>query len=234
VRRAIELATAAGRGHFEGTGARDTLDALVPGDGPWEVEIGFGKGHYLLARAAESPERRFLGIEVAGEYFRLVARRLERRRLGNVLLLGGEALALLATRLPSGFAARMHVYFPDPWPKKRHLRRRLLAPGSVDVVLGALAPGGCLEFATDHPDYGAVVRDLLAGQPGVEVAELADGWPGGPRTNYERKYVVEGRPIVRLVVWRRARIEPHPAGLRGLLAASSPAAGADDPESEAP
>lgn len=220
MRRPVELATATRRGRFEGAGEPTALDALVPGSVPWEVEVGFGKGRYLLARAAAEPDRRFLGIEVAGEYFRLVARRLERRGLANVLLLGGDALALLAARLPAGFAERVHVYFPDPWPKKRHSRRRLFAPGSLDVVLAALAPGGRLELATDHPDYGAAVRELLAGQPGVEVEALAGGWPGGPRTNYERKYVEEGRPIVRMVVQRSGTtVEPHPAGLPDLVSA---------------
>lgn len=207
------------------------LDDLVPGTGPWELEIGFGKGRYLVARATAEPGRRFLGIEVAGEYFREVARRVRRRPLGNVALLRGEAQYLLATALPEGFAAAVHVYFPDPWPKAHHHRRRLFSPGSLDLVLRPLAPGGELFFATDHLDYGAEVEAVLAGQPGLAVERLAAGWPEGPRTHYEAKYVAEGRPILRLRGELAGGAGLHPAGrLELTVAASAPATsrGGDD------
>lgn len=182
----------------------------------WEVEIGFGKGRYLLRRAEAEPERRFLGIEIAGEYFRLVARRLARRGLANLVLLEGEAQYLAAARLPRGFAEAVHVYFPDPWPKSRHQRRRLFSPESVDLVLGLLRPGGRLFFATDFLDYGVEVRDLLASHPATVVRVLDGPWPEGARTNYEAKYIVEGRPILRLEVELAGEPSPHPRGLREL------------------
>jgi tRNA (guanine-N7-)-methyltransferase len=185
----------------------------------WEVEIGFGKGRYLLRRAALEPEARFLGIEIAGEYFRLVARRVARRRLANTVLLEGEAQYLAAAVLPRAFARKVHIYFPDPWPKLRHHRRRLFAPDSLDLVLGLLEPGGTLCFATDFLAYGEEVRALLASHPAAEV-QLHDGpWPDGARTNYEAKYLVEGRPILRLEVKLSGAAAPHPAGLRDLLVA---------------
>jgi tRNA (guanine-N7-)-methyltransferase len=214
----LEIATAEGIRPLAGAGRPELLDRLLPGDGAWELELGFGKGRFLLARAAARPERQFVGVEVAREYFRLVAGRLARRRLPNLLLLNGEALALLATVLPGRFAAAIHVYFPDPWPKSRHQRRRLFSPASVDLVLGALAPEGVLAFATDHLDYGAEVRRILGGYPGVAVAELA-AWPEGPRTNYEAKYVAAGRPIVRLEARVVATGRPHPAGEAAVAAA---------------
>jgi len=199
------------------------LDALVPGEGLWEMEIGFGKGRFLLARAGAHPERRFLGIERAGKYLRLAAHRAARRGLGNVLLLEGEALFVLATVLPEAFADAIHIYFPDPWPKARHQRRRLLDTESVDLVLRALAPGGRLFFATDFLPYGERVREVLGSHGGLSLREIEGGWPEGPRTNYEAKYVAEGRPILRLEV-RPASDAPrlHPEGAAGVLAATAP------------
>ncbi|HEX2254181.1 MAG TPA: tRNA (guanosine(46)-N7)-methyltransferase TrmB [Thermoanaerobaculia bacterium] len=208
------------------------VDELVPGSGPWEVEIGFGKGRYLLRRAEADRDRRFLGIEIASKYERLMVGRARRRGLDNWLSLRGEALYLLSAVLPRGFADVLHVYFPDPWPKARHQKRRLFDPESVDLVLGLLRPGGRLAFATDFLDYGETVRALLAAHPAVGLRELAGGWPEGPRTNYEAKYVEEGRPILRLegtVDYPPDRRFPlHPAGEPAVLAATAPAA-PDDP-----
>lgn len=190
------------------------------GDESWEVEIGFGKGRYLLRRAALEPEGRFLGIEIAGEYFRLVARRIVRRRLMNVVLLEGEAQYLAAAVLPRGFARAVHIYFPDPWPKLRHRRRRLFALDSLDLVQGLLAPGGRLYFATDFLAYGEEVRQLLESYPGALVTVRDAPWPDGARTNYEAKYLLEGRPILRLEVAFEGECAPHPRGLHELLVAA--------------
>ena len=194
------------------------LDALVPGAGPWEVELGFGKGRYLLRRATEAPDRRFLGVEVVAKYHQLFAARARRRGLTNWLALRGEALYLLAAVLPAGFAAAVHVYFPDPWPKERHQKRRLFDPATVDLVLGLLAPGGTLAFATDFIEYGERVAAILAGVPGLTWRRL-DSWPEGPRTNYEAKYAAEGRPILRLEATLAAPAAPlHPEGAAAVLA----------------
>ncbi len=201
------------------------LDLLVPGRGPWEVELGFGKGRFLLAQAEAHPGRRFLGIEMAAKYCRIFVQRARRRGLGNWLALRGEALYLLATALPSRFAAAVHVYFPDPWPKSRHHRRRLFDPETVDLVLGLLGPRGRLCFATDHLAYGEVVESVLATHPGVRLRRRGGLWPGGPRTNYEAKYVAEGRPILRLELTLDTRAEDallHPDGRAGVLVAYQP------------
>ena len=222
----MEVATRAGCAPLERPLGTALLARLAPGAGPWELEIGFGKGRFLLARATAQPARRFLGIEIAGEYFRLAARRLARRGLANLALLHGEALYLLAAVLPRAFAREIHVYFPDPWPKSRHQRRRLFSPASLDLVLGALEPGGRLSFATDHLDYGVEVEAILSGHPGLEVARRPDGWAEGPRTNYEAKYVAEGRPILRLEATLAGVPSLHPAGAREVLVARATAPGA--------
>jgi tRNA (guanine-N7-)-methyltransferase len=206
----------------------DLLRLLGPDGGAlpaaeWELEIGFGKGRHLLRRAKEHPERRFLGVEIANEYFRILIDRARKRGLANVAAIRGEALYALSAVLPRGFARALHVYHPDPWPKARHQKRRLFDPETVDLVLGAVAPGGELYFATDHLDYGELVIELLGGHPGVSIRRLDGGWPGGPRTNYEAKYVEEGRPILRVVGTIGERPAAlHPAGAPGIVAAWRP------------
>jgi tRNA (guanine-N7-)-methyltransferase len=190
------------------------LEALVPGRGPWEVELGFGKGRHLLESAGREPETRFLGVEMAGKYFRVLVSRARRRGLTNLLALQGEALSLLGAVLPRGFARALHVYFPDPWPKARHQRRRLFDSESVDLLVAILEPHGRLAFATDFLEYGEEVAALLASYPGLDLRRLAGPWPEGPRTNYEAKYVAEGRPILRLEAVRNGKTAPelHPGG----------------------
>ena len=217
------LSTAGGDRTLAGLAAPLPLDAMVPGAGEWEVEIGFGKGRYLLRRCQEDPGRRFLGIEVAGEYHGIFTSRARRHGLSNWLALRGDALCLASAVLPAGFASALHVYFPDPWPKSRHHKRRLFDPETVDLVLGLLRAGGRLSFATDFLDYGELVVEILKGYPGLRFARREGPWDEGPRTNYEAKYEVEGRPILRLegVMETGGRKAPlHPAGAQAVLAAT--------------
>jgi tRNA (guanine-N7-)-methyltransferase len=213
-----DLATPLPLGELAPAGA-----ATAPGGAPaaaWEVEIGFGKGRYLLRRCQESPERRFLGVEQVAEYHRLFVSRACRKGVRNWVAVRGEALYLMSAVLPRGFAAAVHVYFPDPWPKSRHHKRRLFDAETVDLVAGLLAPGGRLAFATDHLDYGAVVAELLADYPGLAVTRREQPWDDGARTNYEAKYMAEGRPILRLEGVLAAPPALHPRGCRAVVAAT--------------
>jgi tRNA (guanine-N7-)-methyltransferase len=200
------VSTAAGTVKLAAHDAPLTLDRLVPGDGAWEVEVGYGKGKYLLDRAAAEPHRRFLGIEMVGQYEKLMVRRARRRGLANWASLRGEALYLLSAVLPAAFADVLHVYFPDPWPKAKHHKRRLFDPETVDLVLGLVRPGGRFCFATDFLDYGELVCEILDAQPAVTYERRGEPWPDGARTHYEAKYVEEGRPILRL----EGRVSPTP------------------------
>lgn len=230
-------------GGAEGS-ALDLYDLVCAPGAPWELEIGFGKGRYLLRRAEEDPHRRFLGIEIAGQYYRLARDRAARRGLENLTLVHGEALFLLDAFLPRGWVDVAHVYFPDPWPKARHHKRRLFDPETIDVLLRSLAkPSGRLLFASDHLAYAAKVRRLLAAHPSLQIVER-DAWPEGPRTNYEAKYEEEGRTICRLEVDfvapdpQRQRLGPgpleeglellHPEGAYGITSALSPPRAADE------
>jgi tRNA (guanine-N7-)-methyltransferase len=213
----VRVASAAGETGLAELGAPLPLEALVPGGGGWEVEIGFGKGRYLLRRCQEDPGRRFLGIELAHEYHRTMVERARRRGLTNWVALRGEALYLLSAVLPAGFAAAVHVYFPDPWPKSRHHKRRLFEPETVDLVLRALRPGGHLFFATDFLEYGELVAGILESTPGLRVERRARPWDEGPRTNYEAKYLIEGRPILRMEGRLEGTVALHPQGAAGVL-----------------
>jgi tRNA (guanine-N7-)-methyltransferase len=196
------------------------LDARRRG-APVEIEIGFGKGRFLLSRAAAHPDTTFVGIEAAALYWEIVNRGAERRGLGNLITLCGDALYVLGACLEREVASVVHVYFPDPWPKTRHHRRRLLDASTVDLVVGALAPGGTLYFATDHTEYGDSVCAVLDRYPAVAVTRVDGPWPDGPRTHYETKYELEGRPILRLVVQRVAPAASpllHPDGVAAVVA----------------
>lgn len=200
-------------------------DLTRPG-ADWEVEVGFGKGRYLRNAARDRPSVNFLGVELVGEYFREVARLARRDRLANLVVVRAEALYLLAAVLPRGFASAVHVYFPDPWPKARHRRRRLFDATSVDLVVGLLKPGATLFFATDFVSYGEDVRALLESYPGLRVERRVADWDDGPRTNYEAKYVREGRSFVRLTATRVPMdMPPHPRGERELAVAFRPSGG---------
>lgn len=190
------------------------------GDGSsWEVEIGFGKGRHLLQRALTEPTNRFLGVEVVSEYYRILRNRARKRRVENLLVARAEALYFIDTILEPGFADAVHIYFPDPWPKAKHQRRRLMDPRTVDLVLRLLRPQGRLFFATDFLEYGEKVVEMLQGHPALEVERLASPWPDGARTNYEAKYMEEGRPIIRLIATLVDAELVHPEGKDELLIA---------------
>lgn len=218
--RPVTLAFGQRRLSLAEAGSPLELERLLAPPGPWEVEVGFGKGRFLIESAARRRDHRFLGIEMASKYFRLVERRAQRHGLSNLLLAHGEALFLLSAVLPARFARAVHVYFPDPWPKDRHHKRRLFDHDTVDLVLRLLSPGGVLCFATDHLEYAAGVVALLESHPALAVEEI-DSWPEGPRTNYEIKYEAEGRRIVRLEA-RLLQVDEtllHPQGQRRVTAA---------------
>jgi tRNA (guanine-N7-)-methyltransferase len=200
-------------------------ERLIGAGSAWEVEIGYGKGRFLLRQCLEHPELRFLGVELVSRYFRELEHKARRHGVKNLVNIRGEALFLLSTLLPRGFAQRVHVYFPDPWPKTRHHRRRLFDEETVDLVLSLLAPGGELVFATDFLDYGALVLELLESHPELEVERVEQPWPDGARTNYEAKYLIEGRPIIRLRAKLTAKAGGdllHPRGQKAVRAALTP------------
>ncbi len=168
---------------------------------PFEIEIGCGKGGFLLTRARANPQLRLLGIEWANKYFRYCADRMARWKLTHVRVMRTDARHFVIHHLPADCLSALHLYHPDPWPKKRHHKRRLLQPDFVEAAVRVLEPGGKWLIQSDHAEYFGIVRALLDQRPELrEVAWEDTGMDAGPDwdgTNYEVKYVREGRTIYR-------------------------------------
>src|SRR5206468_3977925 len=136
-----------------------------------EVEIGIGKGRFLLAQAEARPEVNFLGIEWSLKYLRVAKDRAERRGLTNVRLYRADARHVLADLLPARSVSRVHVYCPDPWPKKRHRKRRLFTAATAAHLGRALAAGGYRGASPDVAEYFDEIRELVPVACGLCVAE---------------------------------------------------------------
>ncbi|MDM7914617.1 MAG: tRNA (guanosine(46)-N7)-methyltransferase TrmB [Candidatus Eisenbacteria bacterium] len=124
----------------------------VPVEGV-EIEIGSGKGMFLKRASAERPGTGFLGVERAAKWFALGAARLAKEPRPNLRVVQADAFDLLVRWVPPGSVRAVHVYFPDPWPKKRHAKRRLLVPALFDLAARALVEGGWFQMATDVAPY---------------------------------------------------------------------------------
>jgi len=179
--------------------------AMFGNDRPVEVEIGCGKGTFILARAAERPEINFLGIECARSYCEYTADRVRRAGLQNVRMLPCDAAEFFPVGIPDASLWRLHVYFPDPWPKKKHHRRRLIQPSFMDQVRRALRPGGQLLVVTDHRSYFTTIRSVLLEAPGfvpIAFPKMAGGEEELVGTNFEKKYIAQGRPFFAMALMR--------------------------------
>lgn len=179
-------------------------------DNPVEMEVGFGKGLFLLRAAGEQPGVNFLGVEILRKYQLYTATRLAKRGLGNVRLVCSDARILLHDCIADESLQTLHIYFPDPWWKTRHHKRRVFTPGFAEQAVRVLRPGGVLSFATDVEAYDHMVRDLVASCP--QLQELPAVEPGMPAhemdylTNFERKFRKEGRAIYRRR-WERVGVQ---------------------------
>jgi len=164
-------------------------------DAPTDVEIGSGKGKFLNELATAHPERNILAVERSAKYHRLCCDRAARRGLENVRLIRTTGEDLLFRLLAKGSVESFYVLFSDPWPKKRHHKRRFFTPDNVAALHRALAPGGRLLVKSDHDAYAAVIGEVLSTAPGFNTIESEEAFAGLPQTGFEHKYVIDGRRI---------------------------------------
>ena len=165
---------------------------------PVELEIGSGKGTFITEQARARPEVNFFGIEWARWFYRYASDRLRRAGCANARMTRAEAGFFLREHVADASLAALHIYFPDPWPKARHHKRRLIQPPFLEQVYRVLVPGGRLQVVTDHQDYFEHIEEVI-GSSKLKRVEYAR--PGSASegevvgTNFERKYIAEGRPF---------------------------------------
>jgi tRNA (guanine-N7-)-methyltransferase len=166
------------------------LDRAFGHTAPRVLEIGFGNGDTLIELAARSPERDFIGVEVHPPGIGHCLLEVESRGLANVRVIAHDAVEVLAHQLGPASLDEVLLYFPDPWPKKRHHKRRIVQPDFVSLVAGRLKPGGRFRLATDWEPYAIWMQEVLAASPEF-VNEASDGGyserPDRGATRFERR-----------------------------------------------
>ena len=163
------------------------------------LEIGFGNGETLVAQAAAAPERDFIGIEVHEPGVGHCLLKAQEAGISNLRLIMHDAIEVLRHQVPDGSLSRLNLYFPDPWPKKRHHKRRIVQPGFLDLVADRLKPGGSLNIATDWANYAEHIDEVLAQSDRFSCAERREHDGGEPldrpQTKFERRGLRKGHRI---------------------------------------
>ena len=188
--------------HDEG---RLDLAAFLPGDGPLELDVGFGRGLSVFERAAVAPESRILGVEIKNKWSFLVEERRKRMGLEKVRVLAADIRELLPRCDPPGAFQRASVHFPDPWWKKRHRKRRVVDTPFLDALQRSLALGGELFVQTDVEDRALIYRDSIAAHPGFELQGdkgFIETNPFGAVSNREKRAAEDGLPVWRILAHR--------------------------------
>lgn len=189
----------------ETAATRLDLAGLFGRRAPVVLEIGSGMGETTAAMATADPGRDYLAVDVHTPGIANLLALVERRGLTNVRVARGDALDLVRHMLPADSLDAVHVFFPDPWPKARHHKRRLIQPGHVALLRSRLARGGTLHCVTDWAEYAAAMAETLRADP-----ELVNAFPGfaprpdhRPVTRFERRAIAAGNRIFDLVFQRR-------------------------------
>lgn len=175
--------------------------AVFGRDAPLELEVGSGKGLFLRTAGAARPDADFLGVEIAVKYARFAAAGLLKAGLTNAIVVHGDAVRLLAEYLPDDSLWAVHVYFPDPWWKKRHKKRRVMRETLLGAVERTLRPGGSLHFWTDVEEYFVTSLERIAAETKLlgplPVAEQPSEHDLDYRTHFERRVRQHEAPVYR-------------------------------------
>lgn len=175
--------------------------AIFGNDQPVEVEVGCGKGLFLVSAATQFPKRNFFGIEIAHKFARFTAARLAKQSLSNARVAQADARRVLTEWIADASVAALHVYFPDPWWKRRHKKRRIFNEGFVAQAARVLRQDGELRIASDVEEYYKKIEGLIGQHSAFEPLErILDPNPQqdfDDLTNFERKYLKLGKQIFR-------------------------------------
>lgn len=190
------------------SGAPLQLEAIFANPNPVTLEIGFGMGESTAAIAQARPEMNFLGVEVYDAGVGALMQKAEARGLDNIRIIQGDAVTLVRQGLTPQCLAGIHVFFPDPWPKKRHHKRRLLKAEFVALLASRLKPGAALHIATDWPDYAEEILEVLLHEPLlVNASPNESGYcprpDARPPTKFEQRGLRLGNPVADLIFLRR-------------------------------
>lgn len=192
-------------GDSAATGGLD-VDGWFGRAAPLVLEIGSGMGETTAALAAAAPEVNYLAVEVYRPGLAQLLMRADAMGLTNLRLIRGDAVRLLRAHLRPASVAAIRVFFPDPWPKARHHKRRLVEPRFVALAASRLVPGGTLHLATDWQHYADQMLDACRAEPLLRNTGGPDGWaprpPWRPVTKFEQRAVTEGRAIRDLIFQR--------------------------------
>jgi tRNA (guanine-N7-)-methyltransferase len=165
------------------------LDQVFGRVAPRILEIGFGMGQTTTEIAAAHPENDYLGVEVHTPGVGSLLKQIGEHELDNIRIIQHDAVEVLQHMIPDGALAGTHIYFPDPWPKKRHHKRRLINPGLVHLLAQKLAPGSYLHCATDWEDYATQMLQVFSAEP--LLANSTEGYAPRPRwrplTKFEQR-----------------------------------------------
>lgn len=169
------------------------FDACFGRKSPKILEIGFGMGETTARIAAEHPENDYIGVEVHSPGVGALLKRMEEQALTNIRIIQHDAVEVVRSMLPPASLAGIHVFFPDPWPKKRHHKRRLLQPAFAELLASRLAPGGYLHAATDWKEYADHILAALSSVGSLENPH--GGFAVRPATRPETKFEQRGRRL---------------------------------------
>jgi len=163
------------------------------------MEIGCGKGKFLVARSIANPGINFLGIDRVSKFMNIGKTRAQKRALPNIRFIRAEARAFLKEAIAPESVSIFHLYFPDPWPKRRHQVRRVFTPELLELLHSRLIPGGLIEIATDDADYYAAMKKSIAATAELweNVRESVNEriLDSMNKTNYEIKWAAQGRSL---------------------------------------